>query len=267
MNLRQLRSLTNILQHGSFAAAGDKVGLSHSAISVQMQQLETDLGGQLFDRSHRPVTLTPEGQSIAELANEVLEKLETMKQIGRGEGVITRVSIGIIPTCVHNLLPRILTALRDALPDLQVKVQSGLSGELAAAVVRREIDYALITTPVIEMPELKVNEVAAEPFYAIGPANLRGLKSDRELVQAMPYIAFSHRTWVGQQIAARLQQRGIHVNQAIEIDSLQAIENLVAEGFGVSIVPRLLHAKLDQTNLVHIPFTDPPPARSKTPDA
>ena len=73
----------------------------------------------------------------------------------------------------------------------------------------------------------------------------------------MPYIAFSKRTWVGQHIAAKLQQRGIHLVESIEIDSLEAIENLVADGFGVSIVPRRLHASLDHQKLAQIPFGNP----------
>ena len=73
----------------------------------------------------------------------------------------------------------------------------------------------------------------------------------------MPYIAFNRRTWVGQHIAARLQQRGIHVSETIEIDSLEAIENLVADGFGVSIIPQRMHAELDRHKLVRIPFGSP----------
>ena len=58
MNLRQLRSLHAIYRQGSFAAAGDRIGLTHAAISMQMQQLESQLGVELFDRSSRPVELT-----------------------------------------------------------------------------------------------------------------------------------------------------------------------------------------------------------------
>ena len=237
MNLRQLRSLVTILDSGSFAAAGDRIGLSHAAISVQMQQLEATLAVDLFDRSSRPARLTAAGVRIAHLACEVLAKIENIKLEARGAETTGSVSIGFIPTSVHNLLPRVLDALREQFPELQVSVKSGLSGELAAAVVRRELDYALVTAPVTEIPELEITAIASEPFYVIGPARVE-IESDAELLRSMPYIAFSRRTWVGQHIAAKLQQRGIHVTESIEIDSLEAIENLVADGFGVSIVPR-----------------------------
>jgi DNA-binding transcriptional LysR family regulator len=263
MNLRQLRSLVTILDSGSFASAGDRIGLSHAAISVQMQQLEATLGVDLFDRSNRPARLTTTGVRIAQLAQDVLAKIENIRQEANGAAITGSVSIGFIPTSVHNLLPRVLEALRRQFPELQVSVKSGLSSELAAAVVRRELDYALVTTPLIEIPELDITAIASEPFYVIGPAEIE-VESDAELLRSMPYIAFNKRTWVGQHIAAKLQQRGIHVTESIEIDSLEAIENLVADGFGVSIVPRRLHARLEPGKLRQIPFGNPIDTRQLT---
>jgi DNA-binding transcriptional LysR family regulator len=257
MNLRQLRSLAAIMKHGSFAAAGARIGLSQSAISVQMQQLENSLGARLFDRSSKPVMLTPEGTRIAALADEVLDRLAHMRRVAGGEEQLGSVAIGFVPTTVQNLLPRVLEALREEYPELRVRVESGLSGELSLAVARRELDYALLTAPAVEMPELEITPIASEPFYVIGPSSQSAAACDAELLRSLPYIAFNRRTWVGQHIAARLQQRGIHVRQAIEIDSLEAIENLVARGFGVSIVPRRLHAAVDAANIVQIPFGNP----------
>jgi len=263
MNLRQLRTLTTILEHGSFAAAGDHIGLSHAAVSVQMNQLETALAAELFDRSSRPVTLTADGMRIAQLAGEVLDKVENLRLEASGAKTSGAVSIGFIPTCVHHLLPRVLEALRKSFPDLQVSVKSGLSSELAAAVVRRELDFALVTTPLAEIPELDISAIASEPFYVIGPAGT-AVESDASLLRSLPYIAFNKRTWVGQHIAAKLQQRGIHIQATIEIDSLEAIENLVADGFGVSIVPLRLHADAQSHKLVRIPFGNPVDTRQLT---
>ena len=209
MNLRQLRSLATILDSGSFAAAGNRIGLSQAAISVQMSQLEATLGAELFDRSSRPVALTAEGVRIARLAGEVIDKIENIRLEASGAKTSGSVSIGFIPTCVHNLLPRVLEALRQQFPELQVSVKSGLSGELAAAVARRELDYALLTAPAVEIAELEITAIASEPYYVIAPANVKS-ESDTELLRSMPYIAFNKSTWVGQHIAARLQQRGLH---------------------------------------------------------
>jgi len=263
MNLRQLRTLSTILDRGSFAAAADHIGLSHAAVSVQMNQLETTLAAELFDRSGRPVKLTADGVRIARLAGEVLDKVDNLRLEASGAKTSGAVSIGFIPTCVHHLLPRVLDAIRTTFPDLQVSVKSGLSGELAAAVVRRELDFALVTTPLAEIPELDITPIASEPFHVIGPPGT-AVDSDTNLLRSLPYISFNKRTWVGQHIAAKLQQRGIHIQAAIEIDSLEAIENLVADGFGVSIVPLRLHAADQPPRLVRIPFGNPVDTRQLT---
>lgn len=263
MNLRQLRTLQAVLERGSFAAAGDRIGLSHAAVSVQMNQLENSLGAELFDRSRRPVALTADGVRVAQLAAEVLDKLEQLRLEAGGAKTSGSISIGIIPTCVHHLLPRVLRAMRAGFPDLQVNVVSALSGELAASVIGRELDYALVTTPMVEIPELDITPIASEPFHVIGPSG-SAAGSDTELLRSLPYIAFNKRTWVGQHIAARLQQRGIHIRPSIEIDSLEAIENLVAGGFGVSIVPQRLHAPIRADKLASIPFGDPVDTRQLT---
>jgi len=117
MNLRQLRTLATILDKGSFAAAGDRIGLSHAAISVQMSQLESTLEVNLFDRSSRPVALTAQGVRIAQLAGEVLAKVDDIRLEASGAKHSGSVSIGFIPTCVHHLLPRVLDALRRDFPD------------------------------------------------------------------------------------------------------------------------------------------------------
>lgn len=257
MNFRQLRTLGAIKHHGSFAAAADRIGLSHAAVSVQMRELEAALGAELFDRSSRPVALTADGLRIARIADEILTRLESIRRLATEGEPYTSLVIGIVPTCVQYLLPRVLSALRERYPELQVRVRSGLSGELSAAVLRRELDYALLTMPEAEISGLEVTPIAREPLYVIGPAGLAAIATDVELIRAMPYIAFNRRTWVGQHIAARLQARGIHVTESIEIDSLEAIENLVAEGFGVSIVPRRLHAPVERNRLVQIPFDNP----------
>ena len=193
----------------------------------------------------------------------MLDKVENLRLEASGAKTSGAVSIGFIPTCVHHLLPRVLDAIRNSFPDLQVSVKSGLSGELAAAVVRRELDFALVTTPLAEIPELDITPIASEPFYVIGPPGT-AVDSDTDLLRSLPYISFNKRTWVGQHIAAKLQQRGIHIQAAIEIDSLEAIENLVADGFGVSIVPLRLHSGDQPPRLVRIPFGNPVDTRQLT---
>ncbi|UYV38074.1 LysR family transcriptional regulator [Rhodobacteraceae bacterium D3-12] len=257
MNLRQLRTITAFLETQSFAAAGGTVGLSPSAVSIQMKELEAHLGAQLFDRSSRPPTLTAEGIAVANAARKALAEIEKIRIAASGEELPAQISIGFVPTNLQEILPRFLTDFRNAFPSIQLLIKSGLSGELANKVLAREIDFALVTSPRIAHEELEVTSIAEEPTYVIGPKSLANIETDRERLLALPYIAFNKRAWLGQRVAARLQSRGINVHEEMELDALDAMERLVAYGHGVSIVPQRLLAPPLEQNLSTIPFCTP----------
>ncbi|HEY4191493.1 MAG TPA: LysR family transcriptional regulator [Mesorhizobium sp.] len=261
MNIRQLRTLSEFVDQGSFASTGDRVGLSPSAISIQMSRLEEDLGVALFDRGTRPPTLTAEGLAITKLAREMIELEAKIKRIARGD-LVKVVTIGFVPTTLTKILPEIVGQLRDTYADLQINIKSGLSGELAAAVLRYEMDFALITAPLGDSLELSVCEIVREPLFAVGPLSLGHIETDAELITALPFIFFNKRAWLGQKIAAELQARAIFPHEGMEVDSLDTIEHLVSQGFGVSVVPQRLLASPLSERLNCVPFGSPQQARS-----
>ncbi|MEJ5021529.1 LysR substrate-binding domain-containing protein [Ochrobactrum vermis] len=261
MNIRQLRTVVTFLKQQSFASTGDQIGLSPSAVSIQMLRLEQELGINLFNRTTRPPTLTVEGFAIAEIAQEILELEERIRRIAKGMDIAKSITIGFVPTTLTRILPRVISRLRDVFPDLQINIKSGLSGELATAVLRREIDFALITSPSTEMPELNVTEIAREPLFIVGPQSLKHVTSAVELVTALPFIAFNKRAWLGQKIAADLQIQAIYPTDGMEIDSLDTIEQLVSQGFGVSVIPQRLLSPPLAEHLKCLPFGQPPESR------
>ena len=261
MNLRQLHTLSAILKLGSFTAAGAYVNLSHSAVSIQMKQLEEDLGADLFDRSTRPTGFTAMGVKVALLAQEVIDGVNKIQDTASGETLVGSISIGIIPTASDTLLPRLLDGLRSRFPKLQVKVKSDTSAELAALTTQQELDFSILTAPPLEVPGLSITEIAAEPLYAVGPEKFKHLKSDIELLQSAPFIALHKKNWLGQQISTRLQARSIHLREIIEINSLGLIENLVVNGIGTSIIPQRHLAPALSERMARIPFCKPTATR------
>lgn len=261
MNLRQLHTLATYLRCGSFTAASDSVNLSHSALSIQMKQLEDELGAPLFDRQTRPPVLTAMGEKIALLSQEVIDNVENIRDTATGQSLTGKVSIGIVPTATGTLLPLLLEGLRIKFPMVQVIVKSDTSVELAALTSRQELDFAILTSPVLELPEVTITEIATEPLFVVGPAEKVRAKTDVELLQSMPFITFSKKTWLGQQIATRMQSRGIHPRPFMEIDSIDVIENLVIGGFGTSIIPQRHLAPPLSEKMTRIPFCNPTATR------
>ncbi|QIE57317.1 LysR family transcriptional regulator [Pikeienuella piscinae] len=260
MNIRHLRTLVAAVERGSFAAAGEAVGVSHSAVSLQIKSLEDELGVSLFDRSKRPPAPTARGRALADHARKTLEHFDAARAIATGELVKGKLTVGAVPTMLSSILPHALATLRDHHPELRIEIRSDSSAGLAARLQRGELDIALCTRPDPSPPGLEWRHVATEPFVVIAPAHAPG-ETDADLLTGLPFIWFNRKTWAGRGIEAEMQRRGIPVSADIEIDSLDAISSLVGAGLGVSIVPVCKGARPFPRRLRSLPFGDPPYCR------
>jgi len=261
MQTAHLRTLLAIKNTGSFTAAAAWVNLSHSAVSIQMKRLEQQLAAPLFEKNRRPAVLTPLGEEIAEKAQEIVEKLDDLKSVANADDITGRVTLGFVSTTLQTLLPVVLNRLRQDFPELQVSVHSGLSGQLARAVESHQIDFAFLSAPVQDHPMVRMHEIGAEPLFLVtSKSNTRLHKAD-DILRQNPFISFNRSTWLGQQIASHLAQRGLFLEPDIELDSIDAIEHLVGDGFGVSILPQRLLAPPMEHKLRCVSLGSPAPVR------
>ena len=196
MNVRHLRTLLAVVETGSFAAAGHAVGVSHSAISLQIKALEDELGVSLFDRTKRPPTPTARGRALADHARKTLELFDAARAVATGELVAGRLTVGAVPTTLSSILPPALATLRRAHPELRIRVLSGSSASLAGRLQRGELDVAICTRPDPSPPGLDWIHIADEPFAVIAPASARGA-TDVDLLTTNPFIWFNRATWAG----------------------------------------------------------------------
>ncbi|MGB0852350.1 MAG: LysR substrate-binding domain-containing protein [Pikeienuella sp.] len=261
MNIRHLRTLLAAVEDGSFAAAGEAVGVSHSAVSLQIKALEEELGVSLFDRTKRPPAPTTRGRALAEHARKTLVLFDAARAVATGELVSGKLRVGAVPTTLSSILPPALSALRRKHPELRIEVQSGTSANLAARLQQGELNVAVCTWPEREpAPELDWRHVATEPFVVIAPADAKG-ETDAELLAGHPFIWFNRKTWAGRGIEIELNRRAINVRADMEIDSLDAIASMVLAGLGVSIIPVCKGTMPLPDGLRTAPFGDPQYAR------
>ncbi|NOD35813.1 LysR family transcriptional regulator [Ruegeria sp. HKCCA6837] len=260
MNINQLKTLLAVIEQKSFAAAGEVIGLSPSAVSLQIKAMEDELGVQLFDRIKRPPVPTARGRALAEHAQQTLTLFEASARVARGEIVRSRLAIGAVPTALASFLTVGLKALQTTYPALQVEVKNGSSSALAQKLTDGHVDVAICTKPVNPIPGLDWHSIAIEPFVVVAPAHAKGDKW-QDLLRTQPFIWFNRKTWAGQSIEEELRAQNIDVKSAMEIDSLDAISNLVSEGLGVSIVPLCKGRRPFSNRLRTLPFGDPPFSR------
>jgi DNA-binding transcriptional LysR family regulator len=255
-----MRTLLAVVETGSFAAAGDQVGLTHSAISLQIKALEEELGVALFNRKTRPPTVTVQGRTLAEHSRKTIVLFDAAPSIAKGDVVRGQLIVGAVPTVLASFLPSALGELKTLHPDLRIDVRSGGSAEMASHVLKGRLDLAVCTRPEQPVSGLEWHFIAQEPFVVIAPMGGKDV-DDKTLLTSLPFIWFNRKTWAGAGIANHLKARKIKVSATMEIDSLDAISSMVREGLGVSIVPVCKGADPNWENLEIIPFGDPPYTR------
>lgn len=261
MNLAHLRTLVAIEQTGSLSGAAGVVNLSHSAVSVQMKQLEAEIGGALFVTGRRPATLTPLGQELAREASEIVTRAARLKNLGKVDDKKGLVRLGFVPTTLATLLPVVLERLQTSFPELQVSVRSDLSARLAQDIATGALDFAFVSDPLAAEPDVRLTEIGRETLFLIMAESGNRSLDLATILTSQPYIAFNRETWLGAYIHQWTLQNGLKVDPMIELDSIDAIENLVARGFGVSIVPQRLMAPPLEERMRCIALGQPAPQR------
>ena len=261
MNLRFLKTLVTISEQPTFSAAGETLGLSHSAISLHIKAVEQQLNTTLVDRSRRPLVLTDRGIAVVEHARRMFDIYDEILSLSSSESLVGSLKVGVVPTAQINLLPPAFAQLRSAHPQLRIKLTTGLSAELAQHVRNWEIDVAIVTEPEEPIEGLRTRVVCREPYFVIAPPSGKG-ETDIELLMSHPFIWFNPKTWAGHQIQHKLNRRKIFVREVIEANSLEAIESLVQHGLGAAIVPKRACAPPFAKDLRVVPFGEPQEART-----
>lgn len=238
MSIRHLKTLVAIADKGSFFGAAEAVFITQAAVSMQMKALEDDLGLTLFDRSKRPPMLNEAGLTLIPKARTIVREYDKFMQSSATiEDLAGNLRLGAVPTIFSGILPAALVSLRDFAPQLHVTVSSGLSSSLIQQVERGAIDAAIISEPPHERLGLSWTMIGKEELVVIASLDSPSL-SPEKLLESKPFIRFSRSAWVGKIIEDYLSEQGIVVNETMELNTLEALSNMVYYGLGVSVVPR-----------------------------
>jgi len=236
MKLAALDTLGAVLASGSFTAAAGDVGLTPSAVSLQMKQLEEYFGRPLFDRSGRTAVPTPFARELAAAAGGALATIESFRARST-TSVAGLLRLGAITSVQTAVLPHALRLLHERHPGLTVQLTLDVSAPLQAALNAGRLDAAVVVRPAGGgSTRLAWRDLARVPFVLVAPAHAEG--GAAHLLRRNPWIQYE-RSLTGGRIAAQYVRRLVPEKRATyEVASTDAIVAMVAEGLGVSVVPR-----------------------------
>jgi DNA-binding transcriptional LysR family regulator len=236
--IRELKTLIAVAREGTFAAAGQKIGLTQAAVSAQMQRLEAELGFGLFDREGRNARLNARGQQILVQAQEVLRLYAGLSEISVDPAVAVRLNVGAIASVQRSLLPDALAEFFRQYAGAQARVVPGLSSELINMVDSGELDLAAIIRPPFALQsDLHWTPLAHEPFRLVVPRGTRG-RDWLALATTLPFIRYDRASFGGRQVDRFLRRMQLNVREICELDELDAIVRLVENGVGAALLPQ-----------------------------
>ncbi len=236
--LRELNTFVAVARHGTFAAAGQQVGLTQSAVSAQMRVLEQGLGVRLFERSGRAAVLNAAGRHALPLAEQMLGLYAQMALPTSAAEWQGELKVGAIATLQTGLLPEALPCFRAAAPRVELKLVPGVSLNLLSQIDAGELDLALLIKPPFELPkELLQISLAREPFVLITPLSVTA-DDPLQILAEQPFVRYDRRSFGGRRVNQFLREQRLTVQEALELDELEAIVRMVECGLGVSLIPR-----------------------------
>lgn len=168
----QLTHFVAVAEELHFGRAAERLRMTQPPLSRQIQLLEKEVGAELFDRSNRTVKLTRAGRAFLLDARRLLQQAEratlAVRRVSAGTGGVLR--LGFTGASVHSGLPRVLSAARAALPDVDVELREMVTMDQVEALSEKALDLGLVRPP-IARPDLSVRAFVREGLIAAVPAD------------------------------------------------------------------------------------------------
>ncbi len=259
MNLRDLRYVLAVAEHGHFGRAAEACGVSQPTLSVQLRKLEELLGVALFERGGKTVTPTAACERLIRHVRAAVAEADAILEVARTlrDPLAGRFRLGIIPTLAPYLLPLVFAPLRAALPTLDVEPWEDQTAALLERLRSHELDAALLATEE-EGPDLASRPLFAEPFMAALPPDhhlaARDVVAEEELAADILVLADGH--CLRDQALAACGQGGA-LGATLRASSLPTLLNMVAAGYGTTLIPGLAAGAAQDAGLVLRPLAAP----------
>ncbi|MCW5981502.1 MAG: LysR family transcriptional regulator [Bryobacteraceae bacterium] len=256
MNLQELRYFVAVAETRHFGRAARACHVTQPTLSGQIRKLEEDLGVALFERTNKRVALTPAGEQALEHAKRALEEANLVRAVAQAsrDPLAGPLRLGAIPTLAPYLMPLVLGPLRKSYPKLGIELWEDLTHTLLDLLRAHRLDAALIATATAD-PELTSVPLLVEPFLAALPHRHRLVSrraiDERELADDLLVLADGHCLAVQTLSACGRKSPARSAFQAASLDTLL---NLVAAGYGATLIPGLAAERLTGRNIVLRPL-------------
>jgi DNA-binding transcriptional LysR family regulator len=242
LNLDRLRAFVYVIELGSFSAAAERLDVSQPAISLQIRELEKNVGVRLIERIGRRAAPTAAGEELLVHARRIHAGVEAaLDAMARhANGTIGRIRIGIGATACIYFLPPILRTLRSRFPALDVVVSTGNTSDVLKMIEDNALDIGLVTLPVSGR-FFEVQPLLEDEFVAIAAPDATGLPERITATDLLkrPLVLAGSGANTRHLIDQWATGAGVSLKPVMELDSVEAIKEIVGAGLGCGVVPKM----------------------------
>lgn len=265
LNLNHLHTFAQVIAHGSFSAAAERLNLTQPAVSLHIRQLETRLNLRLIERVGKRIKPTSAGLTLLEHIGRIdaVVNAALLDLSSHAQGIAGKIAIGTGATACIHLLPNILQTLRRQFPALDVRVSTGNTDAILRDVEQNRLDLALVTLPAAGR-SLSVTPLLEDEFVGIFSAEQLDMPQllTAEALAGMPLVVFEGGSSTRRLIDDWYLKAGVRAKPVMELGSIEAIKEMVAAGLGYSIVPKIAVAAAHHRRGLQVKPLTPPLSRT-----
>jgi DNA-binding transcriptional LysR family regulator len=260
VSFENLKLFRDIAQNRSISRGAVLNGITPSAATQHIQELERGLDTILLDRSTRPLSLTGAGRIYSDMCRDILRRRDEFNDAlaefkNTTEGTVRVASIYSVGL---SEMSQIEASFRERLPHTRLEVDYLRPEKVYESVAADRADLGLVSYPEVTR-EIAVIPWRQEEMVVVTspshPLTRKGAVEAKDLA-GIEFIGFDEDLPVRREVDRYLRSEGVEVNITMHFDNLQTIKEAVALGSGVSIVPaRILQAELEQGRLAALPLT------------
>lgn len=243
ITLKQLRFFDAVARFGHFGRAAEHCAVTQPALSMQIKELERELGVELIERRPRGLGLSATGQEIAGRAKRILTEARDLVDFARYRaGTLSGpLRLGIIPTAAPYILPPLLPVLGERFPDLELHIRETQTQSLLEELLDGSLDLILATLP-IEQPDIETSRLFEDRFLLALPQGRRiasHVRATPDLMKEDRLLLLEEGHCLRDQALAFCHLRRVDNIDTFGASSLSTLVQMVANGMGLTLLPEI----------------------------
>lgn len=265
MELRNINTFLKVAANQNFSKAAEQLGYSQSAVTVQMQQLERELGTKLFERIGKNVKLTPHGEAFIHHANEIVRVTNEAATFAASTGAVQgRLRIGSVSSIATAILPELLLQFYRACPKVEISVITGSLKNLMDMIKSNEIDlFFTLDQKIYGLEWVRPIQRQEDIVFVTSSGNAIGQKERMRLSALIkePFLLTEMGASYRYELERILAERDLNIKPVMEIGDTETILHLLKKGVGVSFMPMYAVQGSIEEGLLSLIQTDMPTLR------